>query len=271
MANKRQLAVEDFSRKSVSRSVNRRIWTQPASSYPVAAAMGLGVSFAMFDAAWIGIAIGGLALAGGAMWAYGFAFGKDRMAVKYLRRLREQMRREREARIQAIGDELTKLGCEAGSAQLSNLRVKYETFAAIVGEKFEEHELTFGRYLGVAEQVYLAGVDNLQKVVIQLKSVSSIDRSYIEKQIKYLDENGIQNSEADYEALRSRLRLADEAKERIDALLNQNEKAMTQLLETGSRLSSVDTAPGQAKLEMDAAISELSHLSNNVEIYQTQK
>jgi len=224
----------------------------------------LGVSW-ILGVFWGAIGLGLL------MWSINFLIRKDKVSVAYLAELRKRMRREREASLLAIEKELRALRCEAGSIQMQNLRAKYDSFVAVIEEKFNPIEVTYGRYLGIAEQLYLAGIDNLRKVTVALKSVNSIDRDYIQRQMSHLDNNGIVNDASDYRALEDRLSLLEETESHVDRLLVENERAMTQLVEAAARLAHVQTSPGEARLEMEEAMGELSHIAQNMEAYDQRR
>ena len=257
----------DFSRENLRKAVIRNVWTQGISTYPIAVGLGLGVSFGLFNSSWMLLALSGSLGVAVLAWAINFIGRKNALSVKYLNELRERLQKEREARIQNIATELKELKHEAGSVQLANLKAKYESFVAVIEEKFNPGEITFGRYLGIAEQIYLAGIDNLLEATVALKSVRSIDRSYVEKQLKHLDANGIENSAADYATLHERIRLLDEASAYVEQLLIENEKAMTQMVEPAARLARVKTDRSEASMEMDQAMTELSYLAETMEAH----
>lgn len=245
--------------------MRQKVWTQGISTYPIAIGLGLGVSYGLFNSTWMLAALSGSLGIGVLAWLINFLGRKNALSVKHLNELRKHLQQEREQRLKQLAEDLKALDCEAGSIQMENLRAKYTSFVRVVEDKYSPHEITFGRYLGIAEQIYLAGVDHLDQVVIALKSVQSIDREYIQKQMQHLDQNGIENSHDDYDALNARLQLLDETLQHVDSLLVENEKAMTQLVQTGARLAKVKTDPKEAKMEMDQAMQELSYVAESMD------
>ena len=77
-------------------------------------------------------------------------------------------------------------GAHESVIQLQRFKDKIATFEEVLAGKFQRHELTFGRFLGIAEQVCLAGIDNLRQIALALKSLESIDARYIERRLKKL-------------------------------------------------------------------------------------
>lgn len=191
----------------------------------------------------------------------------ERLASSHMAAMREQMRIKREEKIKLLQNQLGELGCPSGSSQLSKLHEKYQTFKEVLDQKFNQKEFTYGRYLGMAEQVYLAGLDNLEKIALSLKSVSTIDKEYIDKELALLEGKEGASSGAQRDALLDRLSLIQKSSEKVDDLLAQNEKAMTQLVTTASKLTEIETAPGQSLIAMDQAMEELGRLTSNMSIY----
>lgn len=266
MPNK--ITAADFSRENLRKSVRQRVWTQGISTYPMALGLGLGVSLTLFSHPLIIAAVSGSLGIAGLAWVINLFGRKNALSVRYLKELRERLKLEREERLKTIARELKELDCHAGSVQMDNLRAKYDSFVSVVEEKYNPSEITYGRYLGIAEQIYLAGIDNLQQVAVSLKSTRSIDRDYIEGQLEHLDANGVDNHDSDYQTLRDRLALLDSTAQHVDRLLVENEKAMTQLVQTGANLAKVRTDPSEAKMEMDQAMTELSYLADSMEAHK---
>ncbi|MGJ8638713.1 MAG: hypothetical protein ACSHYA_04910 [Opitutaceae bacterium] len=266
-----KITAADFSRDSLRKAVYQQVWTQGISTYPLAIGLGLGVSFSLFNSTWLLVALSGSLGIGVLAWAINFIGRKNALSVRHLKELRKRLRIEREQRLANIASDLKNLNCESGSDQMLNLEAKYETFVSVVEDKFRPSEITYGRYLGIAEQIYLAGIDNLQQVAIALKSTQSIDRAYVEQQLRHLDNNGVENEDSDYQALRDRLKLLEETATHVDQLLVENEKAMTQLVQTGAQLAKVRTDPREAKMEMDQAMTELSYLAESMDAHQSNR
>lgn len=217
--------------------------------------------------------VGGGALLGlGSMvWSANLSVRKNAITRNYLARLRRAIEQERARKLAELGAELQELNCPQGHSQIKKLEEHFSAFRKILDKKLNPDEVTYGRYLGIAEQVYLSGIDNLNQIAVLIRSTSSIDPQYIQKQIEELDNNGIDNSGDDYSALRRRLELLNESKLGIDRLLNENERAMTQLTLTGTRLARIETQQREARIEMESAMSELAYLGDNAEIYNRRK
>ena len=71
-------------------------------------------------------------------------------------------------------------------SQFQDVQEKIVNFRDVLGKKLSPQEMTFSRYMGSAEQVYLSVLDNLDKMATILESISTIDVSYIEDRLQAL-------------------------------------------------------------------------------------
>jgi hypothetical protein len=255
-----------FSQKTVARSVKSEVLMHPLTVYPLAIGLGSLASFGLLASSmWVWLGAGSISL-GVAGWLFNRYGRYHAFAQKHLHIMQEKLRKEREAKLERIEASLLELNCREGHQQLEKQKRNYTMFLGVLNEKLNPMEISYGRYLGIVEQVYLATLDNLEKITLTLRSIASIDRAYIERQLRALDENGIENDQADYAALTDRLALLDQSGLRIDELLNANEKAITQLVTTASKLAEIETERGRASMDMEDAMNELSYLTKNIAV-----
>ena len=83
-------------------------------------------------------------------------------------------------------EDFNALGFKEGVEQVRMLRQKYQNLAEVLRRRLDAGELTYRRYLGMAEGVYLASVENLQDVAISLRSISTIDPAALRLKIEDL-------------------------------------------------------------------------------------
>lgn len=268
--SKNEIVPVNFSKGSVTKLVRSKMVSHPATVYPLAIGLGGLVGFGLLGMpAMLLVGAAGMGV-GVSTWLINRYGRYHFFASKQLEEIQKQMRKEREAKLARIEKDLEELGCQTGSRQLQKQRKNYHMFVEVLDRKLNPLEVTYGRYLGMVEQVYLATLDNLEKVVLLLTSTRSIDRTYIEEQLHALDHNGIDNSNEDYENLRARLQILEDARHKVDRLLNANEQAITCLLTTANKLALLETAPGQSSMAMEDAMAELSHLTKNIALYDRQ-
>ena len=177
-------------------------------------------------------------------------------------------------RLNEIGEDLEEQGFTEGVSQLTQLQRKLESLTEVLRRRLDAGELTYGRYLGAAEQVYLAAVDNLRDVGVALKSVSAIDLDYIDTRLNELERPEVFLSESDrgeVDTLRKRRALFVGQMHKVKELMAQNENAMTVLDKTATVFATTRTSRGEAELDADTAIAELEQLAGRIGSYSSKQ
>lgn len=265
-------APADFSPQAVARAVLHETLQKPYVLYPTAvgllgglAALLLGPSTLFIAPAAVGL---GLGLGS---WAVDYALRRDKHAADYLRRLHEAMAGRAKDTIERLHYDFSQLHFQAGAAQLEQLEAKFATFESVLRGKLDERELTFSRYQGMAEQVFLGGLDNLARIADTLRGLGAIDQSHASDRLKQLRSDGIESAAQDREiaALEQRLDLQQRQSERIDNWLAENEAAMTQIDQVMAALADLDTHAGHAQVSLDAAMQELKLLAERAQRYSS--
>jgi septal ring factor EnvC (AmiA/AmiB activator) len=143
-------------------------------------------------------------------------------------------------------------------------------------QKLNPTELTYGRYLGMAEQVYLGALDNLQNVANTLKMLTAIDLNYTKQRLQQLQNNGGNNGgnnsnhgAKEIASLQERIALHQKQTEKVTTLLAQNEEAMTKIDVTIAAIADMRTEDGQATLDIETAMNELQRLASKAKEYST--
>ncbi|MCG6861650.1 MAG: hypothetical protein LJE70_10300 [Chromatiaceae bacterium] len=261
---------QDFSQAAVSRAVLAATAQKPYVLYPTAvgilgaaAAVLLGPSSLFVVPAVLGGAVGL------GSWAVDYFLRRDHHASAYLQDLHRALSDRRGRAVRDLERELSEIGSKDGLAQLERLGDKLEAFQALLDKKLDPSELTHGRYLGMAEQVYLSGLDNLQRMVHTLASIEAIDEDYVESRVRTLKrirEPSASKTE-ELESLRARLALKEAQRAKVDHWLAQNERAMTQIDSTMAAIAAMDTVRGHAGTDLETAMRELAELARRAPDY----
>lgn len=262
--------VADFSPRAVSKAVLRRTLSQPYVLYPAAvgvlgglaaALLGPATAFVVPAAAGAAIGLGG--------WALDYRLHRDRHAADYLRCLQAALAGRVEETVKTVRREFTEIGFEPGLKQIEALQDKYQAFEALLRRKLDPGEMTFTRYLGMTEQVFLAGLDNLGRVSDTLRGLSAIDRSTVTQRLQHLHDDGIDSAAQDREiaALTERLGLLERQQERVSHWLAENETAMTQIDHAMAAIADLDSNRGHAAMDIESAMQELKRLADRVPAY----
>ncbi len=164
--------------------------------------------------------------------------------------------------------DLEKVECEQGLAQMRMLREKRDNLAEVLGRRLNAGELTYGRYVGTAQGVYLAAIDNLHETAVALQSIRAIDHEYVDRRLTELTEADDAEADAilrERTSLEDRRSMREQKMTRAAALLAQNESAMTVLDKTAGAVA--DAPIGQTPSDADAAMEQLDELASRIERY----
>jgi hypothetical protein len=145
------------------------------------------------------------------------------------------------------------------------LNKKFAAFQDVLNIKMNKGELTYIRYLTMAEQVYLSAIDNLNDAVSSLKSIAGIDMPLLEKQLSQLGDSGLDKEKA--QALNNRKELYQSAHTHVDKLLLENEHAMTEIDRASNQLAKISSQSGHAVLDIEDAMAELRDMAQRAEKY----
>lgn len=271
----------DFSTKATSRAVLRETLQHPVTLYSSAVGILGGVATALFDVSLLtsGVAAFGLTVAAGS-WAVNYFLRGDAFVSRHIARMQKELDLQRQSLSERLARELEGIEAVKGSEELARaarehypmVKRKYDGFETILRDKLSPGEITFARYLGTAEQIYLSVLDNLLEITTLFKSISTIDCDYIERQLAAVEANPKADA-ADLEeaaTLRERRRLLDEQLKKINALITRNEKAMTALDLAATAVSDMRTQKGRASTDLPAAIKDLEDLARRASGYSIE-
>ena len=257
---------EKFSKKSIKKAVLSESLQSPVTIYPsVLGVLGaVGVLAFGVSSLTLGIVLGGAAIAVSG-WLFEYFGRHQKYSLAYLEKLHLQMQQERDQKLTQIQQELNSINANEAKQQLSLFHNKFENFKSILVKKFDEKELTFNRYLGIAEQVFLAGLDNLENYYLTLKSISAVNVEQLRDRLSSLDAD---QDAIEIDALQKRLDIYQQQLEKVNVIKQQNEIALTELDHVTSKLANVQTKKGLADLDMDNAMEELARMARRAEEYE---
>lgn len=254
---------------SVSRGVGRGIVAHPATWLSVLSVGAL--EWAFFDWFAPGPLMAGLGIGMGALLLLAWPVVLVRSAgfVERIAAASEVFGRADSSKVDELRQELETAGSQQGLEQLDLLEQKLSALTAVLKRRMNAGELTFARYLGSAEQVYLAALDNLHNVALALTSVRTIEPEYINNRLDALKGRAMDDESAQKESasLKQRQALLTVQLEKVDGLLAQNEVAMTALDNTATALADTATTKGHAAVDPETAMRELEALAARVSDY----
>ena len=152
--------------------------------------------------------------------------------------------------------------------QMRALREKRNNLVDVLNSRLDSGELTYARYLSTAQQVYQSALDNLREVAIALRTISTIDRDYIENRLSEVSDSNVDSAVRERTSLEGRLALLTSQEDKVSNMLAQNEAAMTAMDTTATALA--DAPIGRTPADAEAAMAELEDLAARAMKYATE-
>ena len=263
-------SLELFSQRAIKKAVRKQILQTPIFLYPTAFGTLALLSLGVFG---VSTTLGGIAAtllaAGVGSLGWQFGFRKNQMTRDYLGQMHASVNQKREKKRHDLSRRMEEMQFVQGIQQLEKLQEKFDNFVAILDRSLSGGELTYGRYLGIVEQVYLSSLDNLEQAVSSLESIRTIDTGEIDRRLHDIQADGIitDHETVEQDSLNKRRDLHEQQLDRVAALVAQNEQAMTRLDLTAAAIANIRTVSGQATMDMESAMTELQELIDRVHKY----
>ena len=164
-----------------------------------------------------------------------------------------------------LAEELDELDDPRPAHQLNAITEKRDSLVGVLNKRLEAGEMTYARYLSTAQQVYLAGLENLHEVALAEQSVSAIDDDYIAQRLDELATEDDETTMKERAALEDRRMLRETQEKKVSDLLAQNEAAMTALDRTATALA--DATIGRQPQDAAAAMEALQEMADRAGKY----
>ena len=260
----------DLSSAAINTAIVSRSLQHPTFVYPAALGALGGLGALVFGGP--ALLIAGAALAATAA-AVGFGVNcvlrRDAIAKEYVEYAHSQILAERTAMLQELEADLKKAANQDATRQFERFREKIRAFEEVLADKLQTGELTYARFLGIAEQVYLSAIDNLRGIVAAARSAAAIDERYIGQRIAEI-EGAPKRSEAkerELAGLKEQLGVDTEQTAKIEGLLAQNEEALGRFDTAIAAIGDMKTGAERATMDMESAMSELARIAKRVRDY----
>lgn len=264
--------LEDFSGHAVKKAVRSESLFHPVSLYSFSLGLLSGLGWYLFDMSMLAAGMGALLCLGAGMAVVNMFFRRDIIARQYLDRLSARFAKEREGLLLMLSTDLEqcrhikgagKYG-EQAQQQYLFIKEKYDTFRTMLDQKLKRGELTYARFLGAAEQVYLGGLDTLRRIVVLLQSVSTIDPDYIARRLAELEQVVAPDpaDEREYATLKKRLALMEQQLKQVNSLLTDNEESMTIMSQTIATVAQMRTGGDLASMDLETAMENLQEIAS---------
>ncbi len=209
-----------------------------------------------------------------------YCFRWDGHANAYLNKLGKKMadyRKWSKSEIKRVLMECESIGgvgkyAAKGRQQYDEINGKFDLLGELLANKLNRRELTYARFLGSAEQVYLNTLDNLRDLVNYIKSIAAIGSDYNSdlkrlRRVKHPSEAELK----ELATLTERDELKQDQQQKIGEILALNEQALTKIDVTIAAFASTRIRKQQADVDIETAIGELEILAAQVQQYAISK
>jgi hypothetical protein len=230
---------EDFSQRAVSKAVLSEALQHPTTLYPAALSLVSIAYMAMVNLSptslTVALVSGLLSLASG---IFHYFVRGETIAENYIKELKERRNLYKEQEAGDIEAECKAAGFQEGAKEAKELRQAYDQLYSFLKEKLEQRKvMTAGRFLIMAEETYLQGLQLLKKALVVFNVLKQIDRDKLAEEMKTIagelkaeEARGEQARKPLIEAYQSRinshekrLRLYSERLESLEQLMAQCE------------------------------------------------
>lgn len=248
----------DLKKVLFKRSIGSALVTYPAALTILGSMAG---SLFGFSAAIAGIVAGTAVIAAGGFTAQ-YNFRRDSNMKLISSELTQQMENRRESLVKEIEQELDKINLPRAQSQLASFRLKFTTFVDVLDDRFSPTELTFMRYVNVAEQVYLSGIDNLRDAIISQKALSGSNIDDLRTRYETLND-----SQKEKDILKKRIKNFEQTQTNIDQLFLINEEALSQIDDVTHKIAVTKVEKGMADSNTQSSMEELERLGSMLKKY----
>lgn len=271
--------ISDLSEKNIKKNVVKTIIQHPVTIIPIFGGLLLlyAIILGIFSSFILKVTFIGLSAFGLFSLIINF-LRKGTFENNYINSLNKKMEREKIEKLKRLKSRLKvlrknknlELYADQAQIQFDKIKEKFDRFKEMLSVKFNSSELTYGRFLGTSEQVYLAVLDNLEKIVHSMDSMNSIDLNYVEERLSHL--RALSNPEpadkAEIETMNKRKQLHEKQRESVNKLLTYNEEAMTEIDISMSTIAAAETTPDRASVDIEFARSELVRLAERTKNFK---
>ncbi len=215
----------------------------------------------------ISIALLGVA---GFSWIFNYYFFADKFKRKYLEHLNQLVAEYTRSKLKNLKEELKKYNDFMAAKQMEQFIKKFEVLVDILKTKFDPDSLTFGRYFGIVQEVYLSGIDNLADILVAHKTIQSIDPNYINDRLNKLGAMDMDSMaiKKEIDALHRSLESHKEQNLKIQNLMAENEMALSQIDETTVAISEISKSRDkQAEIDMENSMKALAEMKERSKYY----
>ena len=260
-----EITVTDFSDATVQKAVRSAGYLHPLTLYPPVIGIGAGVVAILFgiEILFYLTAVGIVAGTGNAIIRIFFL--KDRIVLNFQRMKRKALAEQARRATEELEINLLELGRERAAMQVKSLKDTFFRFKEKLVSQIGKDKPEYEQYLGSAEVMYLAALNNLKAVADNERDKKLIDVEDSRRRIKELkveQKQGIRDNTAEIDAQKRQIRAFELAEQNSRDLVAEVEGSLTALTEVTRSLSEIAATRESMRHNVTQAMKKFHHIAD---------
>ena len=262
---RQEITVTDFSDAAVKKAVRSAGYLHPLTVYPPVIGIGAGVVAILFgfELLLYLAAIGILAGIGNATLRLFLL--REKIALNFQRMQRMTLAQQARRATEELESNLLELGRERAAKQVKYLKDTFFRFKEKLVTQIGKDKPEYEQYLGSAEVMYLAALNNLRAVADNERDKRLIDIEDSKRRIEELKrehKQGIRDNTEEIDAQQRQIRSFELAEENSRDLIAEVEGSLTALTEVTRSLSEITATRESMRHNVTQAMKKFHHIAD---------
>lgn len=260
-----KITVTDFSDAVAQKAVRGASFLHPLTLYPPVIGIGAGVVAILFgiESLFYLAALGILSGVGNATLRLFFL--RDKIALNFQRMQRKALAQQARRATEELESNLVELGRERAAKQVKYLKDTFFRFKEKLVSQIGKNKPEYEQYLGSAEVMYLAALNNLRAVADNERDKRLIDVEDSKRRIEELKrehDQGLRDNTDEIDAQQRQIRSFDLAEENSRDLIAEVEGSLTALTEVTRSLSEISATRESMRHNVTQAMKKFHHIAD---------
>ena len=260
-----EITVTDFSDAVVQKAVRGTSFLHPLTLFPPVLGIGAAVVAILFgiEGLFYLTALGILSGVGNATLRLFFL--RDKIALNFQRMQRKILAQQARRATEELESNLVELGRERAAKQVKYLKDTFFRFKEKLVTQIGKNKPEYEQYLGSAEVMYLAALNNLRAVADNERDKRLIDVEDSKHRIEELkreQDQGIRDNTEEIDAQQRQIRSFELAEENSRDLIAEVEGSLTALTEVTRSLSEISATRESMRHNVTQAMKKFHHIAD---------
>lgn len=260
-----EISVTDFSDAVVQKAVRGTSFLHPLTLFPPVLGIGAAVVAILFgiEGLFYLAALGILSGVGNATLRLFFL--RDKIALNFQRMQRKALAQQARRATEELESNLVELGRERAAKQVKYLKDTFFRFKEKLVTQIGKNKPEYEQYLGSAEVMYLAALNNLRAVADNERDKRLIDVEDSKRRIEELKREqgqGIRDNTEEIDAQQRQIRSFELAEENSRDLIAEVEGSLTALTEVTRSLSEISATRESMRQNVTQAMKKFHHIAD---------